>query len=327
MNTFLRNWKRLPFVLVGMLLGAMPTLAHEKWFTDEHVTYFPKPEVFTRVTPFGAGIFILATTVFIGLAIYEKKYKVSRHPGFLKRWLGDIHIHSKVILSVALGTMLMGAGLNKTFFVPNLALPDTMYGEFLALAQISLGSLFVFLSPLLAELGVALLLVYLAGFFAIPLQGMLEELMFLGVAVFFITSETERLPWKRWITPERERLGYHFLRVMVGVNFLVLSGVKWFRPDLMMQLIEQHHLNFMAGFGVTTAMFVFGTAVVETFVALALLLKIAMRPALIAAFMVFMLSIYVFGFRELLGHLPIKATLVILFILGDWKKGETRIVR
>lgn len=321
------NWNRWPVALAAFLFAGLPALAHEKWFVDEHVTYFPKPEVFTEPTPFGAIVMVLACAVFAGFWWYERKGPASRHPSFLKPWIERVHVHARIVLSTVIGVMLMGAGLQGYFFAPNLVLPDTAYGHALSIAQITLGSLFIFISPLLAELGIGLGLLYLAGFFAIPVSGMAEELMFLGIAVFFMTSETEKPVLKARNTQEVERQGYHFMRIMVGLNFLILSGVKWFRPDLAMEIVDANQLNFMAWSGLTTAQFVFCAAVVETFVALAILCKVAMRPAVIAAFSVFMVTIYVLGFRELLGHLPIKSTLLILFLLGDWKKGESRIVR
>ncbi len=322
------NWNRWPIALAVFLFAASPALAHEKWFVDEYAQHIPPPALFRQVTPFGAALVLLALAVMLGFWWYERKILAARHPRFLEKHVERVHVHARVVLCVTLGALLMGSGLQHQFFAPNLMLPDTIYGNLLALVEISLGALFIFMTPYFAELGACLLLLYLAGLFSgLPLHDWLEDLMYVGVAIFLITSETIRLPWKRWNTPERARRGYHAMRILVALNFFVLASVKWLRPDLAMTLVDQYHLNFLAPLGLDTTHFVFMAAVVETFIASAILFKVAMRPAIALAFTFFMLTIYFLGFRELLGHLPIKSTLFILFLLDDWKKGEKRIIR
>jgi hypothetical protein len=51
---------------------------------------------------------------------------------------------------------------------------------------------------------------------------------------------------------------------------------------------------------------------------------VAFRPAVAVAFFLFLISIYFLGFRELLGHLPVKAALLLFFLYGHWHKGEAR---
>jgi len=321
------NWKRWPVAAAVLALAGANALAHEKWFIDEYAAHIPPPYIFTHATWFGAAVVLLAAAVMVCFWLYERKVKVARHPGFLTKYLEKAHVHARVVLCVTIGAMLMAAGLQGYFFSPNLLLPDTGYGHFLGLAQIAIGTLFVFLTPLAQELGVLLAAIFLAGLPAVPFADLMEEMMYLGVAAFLFTSETEAHPWTLWHDHERERLGYHAMRVMVGLNFLLLSTVKWFRTDLAMTLVERFHLDFLSTFGIDAAHFVFMAAVVETCIGLAILLKVAMRPAIVTAFIFFMLTIYFLGFRELLGHLPIKSTLFILFLIGDWKKGEKRIVR
>ena len=77
----------------------------------------------------------------------------------------------------------MGAGLQKTLFAPNLLLPDTVYGSALAIASIAIGTLFIFFEPFFVEFGIALAVLFFAGFLVVPVGEMLEALIILGLAV------------------------------------------------------------------------------------------------------------------------------------------------
>jgi hypothetical protein len=187
-----------------------------------------------------------------------------------------------------------------------------------------LGTLFLFLEPFLAELGAVLVLTYLAGFLAVPPRDLLEELLLPGAGIYFMTGEARRFPWGGWNTPETRRLGYQALRVLTGLNFLVLASVKWLRPDLGIRLVDEYGLNFLEWAGIGAAEFVFLAAVVETLVAFCILMRAAYRPAVAVAFAFFLASIFALGFRELLGHLPVKAALFLLFVAGHWHRGEEK---
>jgi len=110
----------------------------------------------------------------------------------------------------------------------------------------------------------------------------------------------------------------------MGLGFLVLASVKWLHPEFAMAIVSEYRLNFLAPLGGTDAHFVFIAAVVETLVALAILLRVAFRPAVAVAFFFFLISIFFLGFTELLGHLQVKAGLFLFFLYGHWHRGERK---
>jgi hypothetical protein len=182
----------------------------------------------------------------------------------------------------------------------------------------------LFLEPAYSELGFLLGLLFLAGLPVMPFWDLMEELIMLGAAIFFLSSRSERTIWSLLKRPEAPRLGYQAFRVLTGLNFLVLSGVKWLHPEFAMRIVSEYGINFVAGLGATDAQFVFIAAVVETVVALCILLRVAFRPAVAVAFGFFLVSILFLGFQELLGHLPVKAALFLFFLYGHWHKGEKK---
>lgn len=318
------NWKRWPLAAAALLLAGPLASAHEKWYVDADAMAHGAP-VYLRVAPAFAAVAVLVVAALFLLAVtIDRRLDGSR----LMRWFDNAllraHFSPHGVLGALIGASLMGAGLQHTLFAPNLVLPATLWGSAIAIFEIGLGTLFLFLEPFYPEFGILLIVLFLAGLTAVPFWDLMEELLILGAGVYFITNEQRREPWRRRNTPERRRLGYQIFRVLVGVNFLVLAAVKWLRPELALAIVDGYHLNFLSALHVSGIQFVFFAALVETVVALCVLLRVAMRPAAVVAFLFFTLSIYFLGFRELLGHLPIKATLFLFFVYGHWHKGEQK---
>lgn len=312
-KTFARIAGRVIALAAG--LTALPVFAHEKWYAEETVLYSSKPIYFSEPTTFGLAVTGFAFIVFCVLYLLDRKYEKSKR---LRRFdrLGDMAKEGKTVLVALLGASLMGAGLQQTYFVPNLHLPETAFGFLMVTVAILLGILFMFFLRLSAELGVALAIFWLVGFTLFPASAMFEELLFLAIAVYLVTQESDRKPWKTWNTAEMRRKGYRAFRFLLGLAFVVLSFVKWLRPDLAITLVDEYGINFVSGLGFDTAQFVFFAATTELFIGLAIMFRIFLRPVAILGIFVFSASIFVFGFPELLGHLPIKAALFLLFIHG-----------
>lgn len=317
------NWKRWPFAAAAFVLAAVPAFAHEKWFVD-HRAAGPSETVFALVSPaFAATIIVLAAAGFVLAAWLDRRFDGSR----LSRWcdmkLAAFKFNPRTVLGVAIGVSLMGAGLKGTLFAPSLVLGGDPWSVALGMVQIGLGSLFLFLEPAYPELGALLILLFLAGLPVLPFWDLMEELFMVGAGILFLTGDAGR-PGVRPASPERTRMGYQAFRVLLGLGLLVLSTVKWLRPELTLAVVGEYHINFMAPLGAADAQFVFVSAVVETLIAACILLRVAFRPAVAVAFGFFLLSIFFLGFQELLGHLPVKAALFMMFLYGHWHKGESK---
>lgn len=304
--------------------AAAPALAHEKWYVDHRGVEFTR-SVFSYVSPvFAAAIIVLAAAAFLGVVWLDRRFDGSAAARWLDLKLVSYKFNPRTVLGVAIGVSLMGAGLQGTLFSPSLVLGGDPWSIALAMTQIALGSLFLFLEPAYSELGFLLVLLFLAGLPVVPFWDLMEELFMLGAGLFFLTTPSERTAWKPLLMPDTQRLGYQAFRIIVGLNFLVLSGVKWLHPEFAISLVGEYHINFLSAFGASDAHFVFIAAVVETVVALCILLRAAFRPAAAIGLLLFLISIYFFGFKELLGHLPVKAALFLFLVYGHWHKGEQK---
>ncbi len=318
------NWNRWPIAALVLLFSGLNVLAHEKWYVDHRGVEFSR-SVFSYVSPvFAATILLLAAAVFIAVVWLDRRFDGSAAARWLDTRLVSYRFNPRTVLGVAIGVSLMGAGLQGTLFSPSLVLGGDPWSVALAIVEIALGSLFLFLEPAYSELGFLLIVLFLAGLPVLPFWDLMEELFMLGAGIFFFTTPSNRTRWKPLLKPETQRLGYQALRVLVGLNFLVLSGVKWLHPEFALALVGEYHINFLARLGASDAHFVFIAAVVETVVALCILLRAAFRPAVAVGLLLFLISIYFFGFKELLGHLPVKAALFLFLVYGHWHKGEQK---
>ncbi len=318
------NWKRWPLAALAFVAAAAPALAHEKWYVDHRGVEFSR-SVFSYVSPaFAAAIIALAAAAFLAVVWLDRHFDGSAAARWLDVKLVSCKFNPRTVLGVAIGVSLMGAGLQRTLFSPSLVLGGDSWSTVLAIAQIALGSLFLFLEPAYPELGFLLAALFLAGLPVLPFWDLMEELFMLGAGIYFFSTPSERTTWKPLLMPDAQRFGYQAFRVIVGLNFLVLSGVKWLHPEFAMSLVGEFRINFLSALGASDAQFVFIAAVVETVVALCILLRAAFRPAVVAGLLLFLISIYFFGFKELLGHLPVKAALFLFLVYGHWHKGEQK---
>ncbi len=318
------NWKRWPLAVLAFAAAAAPALAHEKWYVDHQDVEFTR-SVFSYVNPvFATAIIALAAAAFLAVVWLDRRFDGSAAARWLDLKLVSFKFNPRTVLGVAIGVSLMGAGLQGTLFSPSLVLGGDPWSVALAIVEIALGSLFLFLEPAYSELGFLLIVLFLAGLPVLPFWDLMEELFMVGAGIYFFTTPSTRTKWKLLLKPETQRLGYQAFRVIVGLNFLVLSGVKWLHPEFAMSLVGEYHINFLSYFGASNAQFVFIAAVVETVVALCILLRAAFRPAVAVGLLLFLISIYFFGFKELLGHLPVKAALFLFLVYGHWHKGEQK---
>lgn len=318
------NFRRWPFALAAFALAALPALAHEKWYVEHRGVEFTR-SVFSYVSPgFAIAIVALAAAGFTAAAWIDRRLDGSALMHRIDAKLASFKFNPRTVLGVAIGVSLMGAGLQGTLFSPSLVLGGDPWSVAIGIAQIALGSLFLFLEPAYPELGLLLVLLFLAGLPVLPFWDLMEEFFMAGAGIFFLAGGADRARWEFLKRPETRRLGYQAFRVIVGMSFLVLSGVKWLHPEFALAIVGEYRINFLAPLGGTDAQFVFVSAVVETLVALCIMLRVAFRPAVAVAFFFFLISIYFLGFRELLGHLPVKAALFLFFLYGHWHKGEAK---
>jgi hypothetical protein len=134
-------------------------------------------------------------------------------------------------------------------------------------------------------------------------------------------ASVQRVPFPQSVT-EREARAVSMLRIAFGLQFVVLAlHEKLINPGLALAFVDQHSfVNFMPllGFeGFTNLHFVFGAGLAELTLGLLMAASVATRLACGILAAVFLVTGVMFGPHELVGHLPILGTLLLVMVRGS----------
>jgi uncharacterized membrane protein YphA (DoxX/SURF4 family) len=164
-------------------------------------------------------------------------------------------------------------------------------------------------------------------------ESILEQVHILGIAIFlFITGRgaisIDRVfrQQKALPVPEAPAIALTLLRVCMGVGiaFGALTE-KLLDPGLAGALLaERPYLNVVAGLGVSNGQFAFLAGLVELVIGLVIVSGQLTRPVMAAGAVLFTATLPVFGWLELLGHLPYYGIMLTLFIAPSADPGRVR---
>lgn len=150
------------------------------------------------------------------------------------------------------------------------------------------------------------------------LFGVAAFLVFTGSGRWSADDEAGRAPL---LTPERIARAAWVLRIAVGCTLILVAlNEKLVQPDLALKFLEEHpHFNVFAeaGLNVSDLQFTRIAGAVEVFFGLMVISAALPQVGVIAIGIPFNLTLFFFGSVELLGHLPIYGTLVVLLVWGS----------
>lgn len=308
------------------LARAPRAAAHERWFVQDGDAPIRVAEVFSGVTALAFATIGAA----IGLAWLADRL-ARRRRGLappLERLgiknLGNLYAWLPPILALHAAAPLLVSGVSLHLFAPNLGLPRNLAGGVLATAQIVIALSFLY--GALTRAGALLLaLTGLAGMaFFSPLL-VLEHCGLLGIAAFLYI--TGRGPFSvdaqigRLGHPRLDLLPYAvpLLRILTGFAIVVLGFTeKLWNRELALRFLQTHPFNFTSAtpIALSDEQFIVAAGLVEVTVGALLLSGLWTRLVILVALVPFNLTVPFFGWAELVGHLPIYGTMVVLLIWG-----------
>ncbi|GAC1390719.1 MAG: hypothetical protein NVS4B11_38270 [Ktedonobacteraceae bacterium] len=311
---------RLGLVFVLMLLVPSIASAHEKWFTDgSH--YPPQFGLLFSLPVLGmiglsfAGIGVLA--LLRRLAGGDNRFP---QVGFLRYYDRS----NQVILAVQTAISLIAVAVTLHIFAPNLSSGSGVLGFILAGVEVFVA--FSFISGILTRVGaIALLGLFLFSFFLYPAWAVLEQTVYVGIALYLlimgrglVRPGPHREPLSRFA--HYWRVAPLFLRCGVGISIAVLAFTeKLIDPVLALAFLKTHP-NFnvaqLIGFTwFTNERFILAAGAVELTIGLALMSGILPKIVIFGMFVPFNLTLPFLPPTELLGHLPIFAVMYTLLFL------------
>lgn len=307
--------------------------AHERWFVDAHTTGVI-PELFRRFTPAntGAALVMLAA---VGVGIWLDRLLSLRDD--VKRqvaWATRYRPWGATILGVLTGAGLIALGLDRHLLAPNLTVPDTTLGTAAVFVELVGGALLIigFLARA-AALGILFLAVVVFVWF--PTPDALPNFAYFGIGFFILIWGRGRLALGSVLSPLLTSLkadylrntAYLALRLALGITLLILAGDKIMRPDLQIALTNAYagtpYDLLLRLFGSFPAdWYVFLLALVESALALFIIVGALLRPAAVLVAALLALSAIIFGAGELAGHAPLIGALLALVVFGPGFKKE-----
>ena len=321
-------------------------LLHERWFVDST----PFPMQWDAVTRPGALVAVAAAgAVAAGAAFFWRA--TGRKPiipgpfalGADERSLAILYGAIPLMLAVHLAVPLVVSGINVELFVPNLVMREpgavpvqSPFAAAGAVLEIGIGLALVYGAfTRLAAAGLVLL--WLAGAVAFGPVRLLEHAIIPGTALtLWITARgpfavdallSSRLGRPRLGLVDRAMTP---LRIGTGISLVTLAvSEKLWNLPLGLAFLERYPVNFLPALGlpVGNETFLLMAGTVELLAGLLLLTNVYSRAGIVLLWLPFNLTLAVFGWRELVGHLPIYGAMAALAVWGSGNAADARALR
>lgn len=314
---------RLALAFAAVLPASLAS-AHEKWF-------FPSERFPTQLgSAFGSPNvwFVIAPVLVTLLAAWAWRARGER--GFLPgpEALGADAVRRSAfygilpaIVAIHVAVPLIVGGVQGTLFAPNVVLTGA-WPYLFGLIQIGV-ALSLFYGGFARAAALTLVGCWLLGLVAVGVEPMLEAFHVLGFAAFFFLAgrgpiAIDRLLFRRF-EPSPRAMSYALpaLRIAVGAGLVVLAFTeKLANLPLALAFLQEHPINVPAALGlpVSDALFILTAGAVELMVGLFLIFGLFGREVILLAWLPFNLTLSVFGWVELVGHLPIYGAMAALLV-------------
>ncbi len=328
-----RFWSMAMTSLAVMLLTWRSAFAHEKWFHQAEA-YPLRPDLLFRPLPL---LFIGAVLVVTLVAALWWRARGGR--GFIpgpERFgatperRGILYGLVPLMLAVHVAVPLLVNGVQGQLFSPDNPLPGA-WRYFLGLAQTGV-ALALFYGALTRLAAVLLAALWALGLLVVGPEPMLDNVLYLGFAAFFYLAGRGPLSVDRLIFPRLEPPAHGTdravpaLRVGLGLSLIFVAFTEKFANiPLALAFLEKYPLNFTPAFGIPlpNEVFVLCAGAVELLVGLWILFGIFPREIVLIAWVPINMTLTIFNWIELVGHLPIYGILAVLLVWVSDEENRT----
>ena len=232
-----------------------------------------------------------------------------------------------VIIGIHFAVPLLVLGVQGRLFSPNNALPAP-WNFILGTWQIAIALSFLYGGMTRVFAASLAVLWIVCGLFS-SWEIAFENLHYLGAAVFFFCKgrgphSIDRLLFPGLApSPALARHGLKLLRISIGAGFAFVAFTeKLANPALAHTFLAQFQLNFTgaAGFPLSNEAFIWCAGTTELLIGLFLAFGIFPRVIIIAAWGIINLTLTIFSWVELVGHLPIYGIMAVLLVWAPSEK-------
>lgn len=312
----------------ALLVMASPASAHVKWFAQNDGSL--RWDLFFQPLPLALFGAVLLATLAGGFLWKVRGIGFVPGPevfGARDRRRSLLYGLVPLILGIHVAVPLLVNGVQGSLFSPDNELPGA-WANLLGLVEAGV-ALSLFYGGLTRIAAGALAALWVAGIPLLGLQPMLDNSLFLGFAAFFFLVgrgpiSIDRLLFPRFEPPaELARYAVPAVRIGVGASFIASAFTEKFANlPLALSFLEQYPLNFSGALGVPLPdeLFVLGAGSVELLIGLWLVLGIFVREIVVLAWFPTNVTLTLFAWEELIGHLPIYGVMAVLLVWGSSSK-------
>jgi uncharacterized membrane protein YphA (DoxX/SURF4 family) len=311
--------------LAGLQLTLSPVAsAHEKWFYDASRYPAHWGEVFRFPTNVLALAAILATSVLWFWSRTRNGWDLIPGPGALgatESSLAKFYGIVPLILGIHVGLPLIVLGIKGELFSPNNQLTGAWF-FLLGVAQIGIGLCFLY-GAMTRLAALVLGALWLVGIGVVGLESMLENLQYLGVSAFFFLTGRGPYAIDRLLYPALEPSPRFAIRAMwslriatgLGLTFVAFTE-KLANPALANAFLQQYPLNFTSWLHIPIPddVFIRCAGATELLIGLCLAFGIFARVIIATAWILINMTLTIFNWTELVGHLPLYGIMAMLLV-------------
>ena len=300
-------------------------LGHVKWFVDP--SRYPTDYSLLATPPLLIAFVIALVAVAIAFVIAHRVPEPAIFAS-LERFAGV----GPLALGLHVGVALVWASLLGMLFVPSLRVTPDGEGKILLGTEVIIG---IALALGAGTRAAAVGLVLLGAIAMVPfsLESILEQVHLLGAAVYlFVIGRgpiaDDALLGQRRSVERQEAPAVALVVLRVAVGFGIAFGAlteKLLDPALSAALLAQRpELNVLRGLGLADPQFVYLAGLVELVIGAVILSGQLTRPVMAVGALLFTITLPLFGWLELLGHLPYYGMMLTLFLSPDAKSPRVR---
>jgi len=315
---------------LACLAGTTAAQAHEKWFVAGEPPALAPSGFFSAYALSAAAVAIVVTAVVA--FIWRRRGQRDLIPGperlgatdeGMARFYGWV----PVVIGIHFAVPLLVLGVQGRLFSPNNALPAP-WNFILGTWQIAIALSFLY-GGLTRVFAASLAVLWVIAGFVVGWETAFENLHYLGAAVFFFCKgrgpySIDRLLFPRLApSPALAKHGLKLLRISIGAGFAFVAFTeKLANPTLAHTFLAQFQLNFTgaAGFPLSNEAFIWCAGTTELLIGLFLAFGIFPRVIIIAAWGIINLTLTIFSWVELVGHLPIYGIMAVLLVWAPSEK-------
>jgi uncharacterized membrane protein YphA (DoxX/SURF4 family) len=324
----------------ALAASARPATAHQRWFHPDQGRALEPASMADPGSLAAVAAALLATSALY--AVWRLSGRRSLVPG-LRQLGADVERQAvllgllPLVMGLHTAIPLVVSGIQLQLFAPNLSVAapgpvrlQSPFAAVVALGQIGIG-LALFYGAFTRAAALLLASLWLLGAAVFGPFLLLEQALFLGAAAFFFIAGRGAFsvdaalgrPFRPLVGPSPYAVPA--LRVGTGVGLAAVAlGEKLWNVPYAVDFLREYPVNVLAPLGlpVSDRLFVLLVGAIELTAGLVLITGAFVREAIIVLWLPFNLTLPLFGWRELVGHLAIYGAMAVLLVWGTGTPAE-----